>query len=82
MCKLRNHSYKFRNRRSWKALLFEQIRVQKAMPYMSHLDIAVRWSSTYKMIEIALELQRPIVAACHLQDLDESTMDIELTSAD
>ena len=82
LAKLRRHIYVFRNRRAWKDALKKQCEAATIKYQKLSLDMPVRWSSTYHMINTALKLQSPITALCASQQLDLSMRDISLSSID
>lgn len=82
LAKLRRHIYVFRNRRVWKDALKKQCEAATIQYRQLSLDMPVRWSSTYHMINTALKLQSPITALCASQQLDPSMRDISLSSTD
>jgi hypothetical protein len=82
LAKLWRHIYIFRNRRQWKDGLQKQCEAANIPFRQLSLDMPVRWSSTYHMIDTALKLQRPITALCASQQLDLSIKDIALTAID
>jgi hypothetical protein len=64
LIKLRKHIYVFRNRRAWRDSLNAQAIAASIKPKALSLDMPVRWNSTYRMVDSALELQIPITAHC------------------
>jgi hypothetical protein len=82
LIKLRKHIYVFHNRRAWRDSLNAQAIAASIKPKALSLDMPVRWNSTYRMVDSALELQIPITAHCASQTLDMSMRDIQLTSPD
>ena len=83
LSKLRRHIYIFRNRRGFRTALEKQVRVSGIKPArMLTLDMPVRWSSTYDMINTACIQEAPITAVCATQQIDLSVCEILITQQD
>ena len=68
LSKLRQHIYIFRNQRGFRTALEKQVRVSGIKPArMLTLNMPVRWSSTYDMINTAYIQEAPITAVCTTQ---------------
>ena len=82
LSKLRRHIFVFRNRRGWRDALAKQCEAQGIKARQIPLDMPVRWSSTYNMLETTLILKSAITALCASQVLDLSMKNIQLTPED